>query len=212
MKSTVIWDTEFLAAEGSSSRYWMGPFDPDPVLVQIGAVRLGLEGDFPVLGQFERLVVPLGREREPLDIPDFFTKLTGLTRERIHNEGLALATALEDLVRFVGSDDLWSWGRDEYYAIAISCFVAGIQSPLPVTRFGNATRLMVAAGMPYEDIKKTRSNGLAAYFGVGQPEARAHDGLDDAMSISLALQELLRTGKLSVEAFDPSAIPLDLPA
>jgi len=212
MKSAVIWDTEFLAGEGSSSRYWMGPFDPDPVLIQIGAVRLGLEGEFPILDQFERVVLPRGRDGAALEIPEFFSKLTGLTPDRIRSEGEGLETALTALAGFAGTDDLWSWGCDEYYAIAISCFVAGIASPLSARRFGNATRLMLSAGMPYEAIKKTRSNGLAAYFGISRSVVRAHDGLDDAMSIALSLQHLLRAGKLSPDAFDPAAIPLDLPA
>ena len=47
--------------------------------------------------------------------------------------------------------------------IAISCHAAVVAPPIPVTRLGNATVLTERAGMPLEDIHKTRSNTLAAY-------------------------------------------------
>ena len=49
MDNAVILDCEFLTAEGSRSRFWCRPCDPDPVVAQIGLVRIGLADDFPVL-------------------------------------------------------------------------------------------------------------------------------------------------------------------
>ena len=46
MSYTVIYDCEFLTAPGAPQRFWCGPHDPDPVVAQVGAVLLGLEGDF----------------------------------------------------------------------------------------------------------------------------------------------------------------------
>ena len=85
--------------------------------------------------------------------------------------------------------------------MAISAYVAGIAPPVPVTRFGNACRLLLTAGMPYEDVTKTRSNALAAYFDLDTAHLRGHDAGDDAMSVALTLQHLLRQGRLRPSDF-----------
>ena len=85
--------------------------------------------------------------------------------------------------------------------MAISTYVAGIQPPMPAGRFDNAVRLLLAAGMPVEDLAKTPSNSLADYYGVEHPPLQGHDALDDALSVSYALQHLLRSGKLKPEEF-----------
>ncbi len=50
MKTAIILDCEFLCREDSQRRFWCGAHDPDPVIAQIGAVQLALEGDFALLG------------------------------------------------------------------------------------------------------------------------------------------------------------------
>lgn len=86
--------------------------------------------------------------------------------------------------------------------IAISCYVAGIQPPVPATRFDNAVKLLIAAGMPIEDLARTPSNKLADYYGVEHPPLQGHDALDDALSVTYTLQHLMKTGKLRPEIFD----------
>lgn len=68
------------------------------------------------------------------------------------------------------------------------------------TQFDNACNLLLKAGMPYEDIKKTRSNRLAAYYGIDHPPLRGHDALDDALSVAYVLQHLLRNKSLVATA------------
>ena len=85
--------------------------------------------------------------------------------------------------------------------VAISCYIAGIAPPIPAHRFDNAVRLLVAAGMPNDDLAKTPSNKLADYYGVEHPPLRGHDALDDALSICYTLQHLLKAGKLRPEIF-----------
>ena len=85
--------------------------------------------------------------------------------------------------------------------MAISCYVAGILVTITASRFDNACKLLLAAGMPLEDLANTRSSGLAEYYGVEHPPLRAHDGLDDALSIAYVLQHLLSNGKLSRKHF-----------
>lgn len=202
MKNAILFDCEFICLEGSQRRFWCAPFDPDPVIAQIGAVKLGLEGDFPILDTFQSYVLPIDRfgQRYPLD--PFFTKLTSIREEDIDTKGVALEVALSEVDRFSNGAKFWSWGKDELNMVAISCYVAGITPMIPAGRFDNAVKLVAAAGMPQQDIAQTPSNKLAEYFGVQHPPLRGHDALDDALSVSYAVQHLLRTKKLRPEVFD----------
>ena len=85
--------------------------------------------------------------------------------------------------------------------MAISCYIEGIKPKILATKFGNACKLLLDAGMPFEDLKTTHSSGLADYFGVLHPPLRRHDTLDDALSISYTIQHLLKAGKLSAKHF-----------
>lgn len=85
--------------------------------------------------------------------------------------------------------------------IAVSGHAAVVAPPILVTRFGNATVLTERAGMPPEDIHKTRSNTLAAYYEVEHPPLRDHDDLNDAMAVAYVMQDMLRQGLLTPEDF-----------
>ena len=197
MKTAVIFDCEFLAIEGSQRRFWCGPFDPDPVAVQIGAVRIGLTEGYPLGETLSVLIRPADRHGRPVQIDPFFTDLTGITGADLETRGVGLAEALATLDRFAQGARLFSWGKDEFHLIAISCYVAGIDPPIPATRFGNACDLALAAGMPYAAIEQTRSNRLPAYFDLETPSLRAHDATDDARAVAIAMRHLLMTGALS---------------
>lgn len=201
MKTAIVFDCEFLCLEGSQRRFWCAAHDPDPIVAQIGAVKLGLEGDFPLLDTYKAYVRPINRFGGRYAIDPFFTRLTGITEEAVEAEGVALSEALAGLDSFSGGDRFWSWGKDELNMIAISCYVEGIQPPIAAHRFDNAVRLLVAAGMPNDDLAKTPSNKLADYYCVQHPPLRGHDALDDALSISYTLQHLLKAGKLAPETF-----------
>lgn len=201
MATAIIFDCEYLTAEDSPRRFWCGPFDPDPVIAQIGAVRLALHGDFALLGTARIFVQPVDRHGRPYALDPFFTRLTGITAEAIAAEGLPLQEAIAELDRFSTGAPLWSWGKDELNMMAISCYIAGIAPAIPAHRFDNACKLLLAAGMPLEDLKKTRSNTLADYYGIAHPPLKGHDALDDALSVAYALQHLLRSGRLSAQHF-----------
>ncbi|MCZ7449816.1 exonuclease domain-containing protein [Agrobacterium rhizogenes] len=201
MKKAIIFDCEFLCLEGSQRRFWCAAHDPDPVIAQIGAVKLGLEGGFPLLETYKVLVSPVDRHGRRYAIDPFFTRLTGITEEIIKAEGVPLQDALSSFDSFSEGAQCWSWGKDELNMMAISTYVAGIQPPMPARRFDNAVRLLLAAGMPVEDLAKTPSNNLADYYGVEHPPLQGHDALDDALSVSYALQHLLRSGKLKPDEF-----------
>ncbi|MEI9421753.1 exonuclease domain-containing protein [Mesorhizobium sp. Cs1299R1N1] len=202
MKTAIIFDCEFLCLEGSQRRFWCAADDPDPVIAQIGAARLGLEGDFPVLGTHNAYIRPIDRFGERYGLDPFFTRLTGITEEIIEAEGVELEDALAGIDRFSDGARLWSWGKDELNMIAISCYVAGIKPSIPANRFDNAVKLLIAAGMPIEDLARTPSNKLADYYGVEHPPLQGHDALDDALSVTYTLQHLMKTGKLRPDAFE----------
>jgi hypothetical protein len=202
MKTAIIFDCEFLCLEGSQRRFWCAAHDPDPVIAQIGAVKLGLEGDYPLLNTFKTYVQPIDRFGDQYALDPFFTKLTGITEENIQAEGVALQEALAAVDRFSDGARFWSWGKDELNMVAISCYVAGVEPSIPAYRFDNAVKLLIAAGMPIEDLAKTPSNKLADYYNVEHPPLHGHDALDDALSVSYTLQYLLRTGKLQPGVFD----------
>lgn len=197
----ILYDVEFLTLEDSASRFWCGPHDPDPVIAQIGAVKLGLTGAFDVIDTFRAYVTPPGRGGTAQQMDPFFTRLTGITEAQIAAQGQPLAEALAALDAFSGGARLWSWGKDEFNMVAISCYVAGIAPPIPIERFGNAAALVLKAGMPYGDVKRTRRNMLAAYFGLKIEGLRAHDGLDDALSLAHAMRHLLTEGRLTATDF-----------
>ncbi|MFK0333895.1 3'-5' exonuclease [Rhizobium sp. NPDC090275] len=202
MKTAIIFDCEFLCLEGSQRRFWCAAHDPDPVIAQIGAAKLGLEDDFPIVDTFKAYVRPIDRFGNRYALDPFFTKLTGITEENIEGEGVALQDALAQIDSFSGGARFWSWGKDELNMVAISCYVAGIQAPIPAHRFDNAVKLLLAAGMPVEDLAKTPSNKLAGYYNVQHPPLQGHDALDDALSVSYTLQHLMRAGQLKPEVFD----------
>ena len=201
MRSAVIWDVEFLTDAGAPQRFWCGPRDPDPVLVQIGAVRLGLEGDFALGETFESVVVPRDRAGAVWPLSPLFTRLTGIDDARVANEGVELEPALTTLTGFAGDDTIWAWGNDEIFAVGISCYLAGVVPPLAATRFGNATRLLVKSGVPEDEVVTLRSNTLCAHFGIDDGGAQAHDALGDAQSVAYVLQHFLRRGALSADDF-----------
>ncbi len=202
MKTAIIFDCEFLCLEGSQRRFWCAAHDPDPVIAQLGAVKLGLEGDFPLLETYKAYVQPVDRFGSRYALDPFFTKLTGISEENIDMEGMSLRDVLLRFDSFSAGARCWSWGKDELNMIAISCYVAGIEPSIPAHRFDNAVKLLLAAGMPIEDLAKTPSNKLADYYRVEHPPLHGHDALDDALSLSYTLQHLMKIGKLRPEVFD----------
>ncbi len=204
--TAIIFDCEFLTAPGAPQRFWCGPNDPDPVVVQIGAVKLALTRDAPILETWEQVVLPPSRGGETADLHPFFKRLTGIDGARVARDGVPLGDALDVLVQFSEGAPFWSWGKDEFNLLAISCYVAGLAPPIPAERFGNAARLFALAGFPDETIHGLRSPGLPAFLGIDAGALRAHDALGDAQAVALSLQHLIRTDRL-----DPGALAQALP-
>lgn len=207
MSHTIFFDCEFLTAPGAPQRFWCGPNDPDPVIAQIGLVKLGLTDGAPILDTRRIHVVPAGRDGGRAALDPLFVRLTGVSEEVIDKAGVTLSEALAETEAFADGARLWSWGKDEFNMIAISCYVAGLAPPIPVTRFGNACHLLLKAGMPLDDLEKTRSNTLAAYYQIDHPPLRGHDALDDALSVTYTIQHLLGTGALTPDDIPQEPAP-----
>jgi hypothetical protein len=196
-RTTIIYDCEFATAPGAPRRFWCGPLDPDPIVFQIGAVRLRLDAPYEEAERFEALIEPRDRTGALLDLHPLNAELTGVTPERLAAEGMPLREALGALVEFAGPDRLRAWGKDEFNMVAISCYVAGIPAPIPAHRFGNAPELFLKAGVPLDVIHGLRSNTLLEHFGLSLPDARGHNALGDARMVALALAHLMQTGRLA---------------
>lgn len=205
-RTAILFDCEFLTAPGAPQRFWCGPQDPDPVAAQIGAVKLGLTPDAPVLATWEQVIVPPARNGGTADLHPFFTKLTGIDAARVARDGVPLAEALDGFDAFSDGAPFWSWGKDEFNLLAISCYVAGVKPVIPVQRFGNAVHLFAKAGFSDETIHGLRSPGLPAFLGIEAEGLRAHDALGDAQAVALSVQHLIRTGRLDpLTLADPMA-------
>ena len=195
MAWVTVFDCEHLTNETSPRRFWCGPDDPDPLLVQIGAVRLMLDPPFSIEGAFDYIVEPVGRDG-PVTPSPFFTRLTGIDADRIAREGVPLADALDVFADFAESAPIYRWGKDEITSIAPACFVSGVPCPIPVKQFRNAAALLLKAGIPLETVGELRSHTLPAHFGL-EPEPRGHDGVADARGVARVLSFLLSEGQLS---------------
>ncbi len=201
MRTAVIYDCEFLTNKRAPQRFWCGPEDPDPTIVQIGAVQLALEGEFAPGDEFDVLIHPRDRTGAFAVLDPHFTWLTGITLEQVEERGLPLADALARFQAFAGDHRCWSWGKDELNMLAISCWVEGIAPPIGPKRFGNAAGLLLASGMDREVVTPLRSNTICEALGVSTPPLQVHDALGDAKSVAYALQHLLRKGPLRPEHF-----------
>lgn len=195
-----MYDAEFLTAPGAPQRFWCGPNDPDPLTIQLGAVRLSLEPPFAVSYPKNWAVRPVDRHGNVVPVDPLVTHLTGLT-DAVLAEGLPLVMALQELDRYADGDQLYAWGKDELLTLAASLFVLGAASPIPSTRFQSAVPLLVAAGESEEVVKGLRSHTICGHFGLDQP-GRAHDAGGDALSVATVLAHLLTTGRLHAADFD----------
>ncbi|MEP5631529.1 MAG: exonuclease [Tateyamaria sp.] len=195
-QSAIIYDCEFATAPGAPQRFWCGPLDPDPIVFQIGAVRLSLKAPFDSLERFEVLIRPRDRDGDLIDLDPFNAQLTGVSAARLAEEGVDLAEALHRLETFAAGDPMWAWGKDEFNMVAISCYIAGIAPPIPASRFGNAPVLFLEAGEPLDVIHNLRSNTMLEHFGLTLEGARGHDALGDARMVAEVLRHLMETGRL----------------
>ncbi|KIN65408.1 putative exonuclease [Sulfitobacter noctilucae] len=206
MDSVTVYDCEFLTAPGAPMRFWCGPHDPDPLCVQIGAVRLSLTAPFTVSKAEGWFVIPQDRDGHIVSVDPLLTRLTGIDDATLAQDGMPIVEALTALDAFSQGGPLLSWGTDDVLTFSTSLFVQGLLSPIPAPRFRNAVPLLLTAGEALEDVLKLRSNTICAYFDLEAPGA-AHDARADAASVALVLSHLLSQNRLSAADFETLARP-----
>ncbi|MEW9918278.1 exonuclease [Marimonas sp. MJW-29] len=198
MDHVVVYDCEFLTAPGAPMRFWCGPRDPDPLCVQIGAVRLSLKPPFDVSEAQGWFVEPRDRDGKIVPVDPLLTRLTGIDDALLAREAVPLVEALEALDRFADGGLLMSWGTDDVLTLSTSLYVQGVLSPIPARRFRSAVPLLVTAGEPEETVLKLRSNTICDHFGLEAP-GDAHDARADATGVACVLAHLLAMGRLTAK-------------
>ncbi|MEP2703479.1 MAG: exonuclease [Roseibium sp.] len=201
MSHVIIFDCEYMTADGAMGRLWTGPVDPDPIVVQIGAVKLSIEDNYSVLATERIFIRPMDRLGKPLALDPYFVELTGISQDLMDQECVPLEDALHQFNSFAADAPFWSWGKDELNLLSISCFIAGITPMIPAHRFGNARALLLKTGMSQDDIMATNSGQLAEQFGIAMSARQHHDALNDATSVALVLQHFLKSGQLVTDDF-----------
>lgn len=83
--------------ETARHRFWCGPTDPDPIVVQIGALRLDLEPPVEISHGTRIYIEPLNRRGQRVPLDPFFTRLTGITEQVLDAQAISLADALTEL-------------------------------------------------------------------------------------------------------------------
>jgi DNA polymerase III epsilon subunit-like protein len=196
MNQVIIFDCEWLTDNGAWERSNCGPYDPDPQIVQLGAIRIALNPELTILQQFNQYVRPRTRTGEQHVIPEFFSEFTGITKEKIAKDGKNFSEVIDDFLSFSNQADcFWSWGKDEL-AIAKSCYLSKLTFPIAPDLFGNISKIFLKAVMPLSDILKTNSGRLAQYYGLSLNNHNEHNALCDVLSIHASLKHLSDLGKL----------------
>lgn len=174
----VVWDTEFTAWPGSQERGWTGPGEHRE-LVQVGAVALDT-ANFAEIATFERIVRPKINPR----LSRYFIDLTGITQQRVDDEGIPFPQVLDDFAAFTGrwSGMVGAFGRDDL-VLGENCALHGIAQPIARSRFQDLRPALEAA------IGRTgmMSAELPRFVGLPAPK-QAHDALADARAIASVLR------------------------
>lgn len=180
-RSIVVFDLEFTAWEGSQQRGWSGPGEHREI-VQIGAVRVGLDG-FAECGQFERVVRPRINPR----LSEYFVTLTGITQRRVDAEGLLFAEALAAFTAFAETADAIVSNGDDHAVLLENIRLSGGGLALPDRPFLNVSRFLAHGAGVNGHIT---SADLSGHFAAVE-QARSHDALADARTVAAALRATL---------------------
>ena len=180
----VIFDLEWTAWEGSLACNWSRPGEYRE-LIQIGAVRLDASM-FKEIESFELLVKP---ERNP-KLSSYISSLTGITDERVSEEGVSFSAALTLFGEFIDADRALYNGGDAR-VLEENCELRDMPYPWSTDRCANIRpALERVTGLRGQDLV---SSNLPALLGCGQGFAR-HSGLGDARAIAQALEALRARG------------------
>jgi inhibitor of KinA sporulation pathway (predicted exonuclease) len=166
------------------ARNWNGPNEWREV-VQIGAIRVDGSDEFRELAAFERLVRP---KRNPV-LSNYFTKLTGITQDRLDCNGVDFVCALDAFEDFVGAAPALSNGGDEEILFE-NCDLLNMPRKMRGTTFVNVRpALAISIGRPESLV----NSGMLVRLFDGAPASLVeHDALSDARAIAFALRNIVQ--------------------
>jgi len=180
-QNIVVFDTEFTSWEGAMERHWSGE-NEHRELIQIGAVVVDTV-DFQERNSFCVYVKPF---KNP-SLSEYITSLTGITQRDVDEKGLSAQEALMQLNQFSQGSDLYCWGSDGDVALE-NASLGEFQCPIAPERFHDIREVFIQKGI---DATAYQSSSIITAFGKENPHD-AHDALNDARAIVLALQQLRR--------------------
>lgn len=176
-KEFVIYDTEYTSWEGAHERNWSGPGEYKELL-QIGAIRVV---DFVEVDAFQVLVRPV---INPV-LSDYIITLTGITQSQIDEEGVSFIDAYHSFMEWSNGLQAFSYGPD-HNILVLNHELNATGEQVPLERFNDVRGHFEAVGI---DSRQYMSGNIPTAFGL-VPPPHAHDALNDARSILLALQHL----------------------
>lgn len=183
VRQLTIFDLEFTAWEGSLGRHWLAPGEFKEV-VQIGAVRLRGDGKAP-----EETFNCLIRPRINPSLSDYFENLTGISNDRLAEEGLDFETGYRGFLAFAGDGCIAAFGRDDL-VLEENARLCGLKNLPELPQFLNLRDWFDAQGFA---TSRLHSCDIGPLLGVPF-EGRPHDALCDARSIAAGIAILLKRG------------------
>lgn len=180
----IIFDTEYTAWPGSMERKWSGPNEHKEI-VQIAAIKVSA-GKLKELDSFSLIIRPAINP----ELSSFFTNLTGLTQEKINQEGIDFKTAINRFVAWSENLPLYSFGRDGN-VLEKNCELLGITFPFDRERFHDIRDYFKKHGIAAENY---HSGTIITAFGK-KTKRRGHDAVNDARTILDGLRELRKNQK-----------------
>lgn len=175
-KDFIVLDTEFTAWEGSHANNWSKP-DEQREIIQIGAVRVE---HLQEVDSFLITVRPVIRPQ----LSKYIIDLTGVTQTLVDREGVLYETAQQQFHGWCSDLPVFSYGLDGD-VLRENCELYGLQFPFKNT-FYDIRDTFEAVGI---DTTKYMSSTIPGAFGV-QPPPDAHNALNDARSVLIALQSV----------------------
>lgn len=105
MNEYIVFDTEYTAWPDSQKNNWSDPNEHKEI-VQMGGLKIS---DGEVIDQLNIYIKP---KKNPT-LSNYFTRLTGITQEKVDKYGLDFELAMKNLYAFtIGVDNVYSWGND----------------------------------------------------------------------------------------------------
>lgn len=179
----IIYDTEYTTWEGALERGWSGENEYREI-VQIGAIKVRRE----TLEIIDTLDIYL-RPRINSVLSDFFVQLTGITNEKIEEEGIDFVEATEKFGAFGHQQIAYSYGNDMVHFGENMALYDLHPMPNLGIYFANIAPFFRIADPATNTVN---SGHLAQHFGVPLgDEHQEHNALADCYSILKAMTFLV---------------------